>query len=240
MIARDMSEIFKIRGFLTGQVFGTVLDAFVLFIFLPIMFFFSAGLTAVVLGFCGLICLWIVKMLPVLRRKGAATFRAEGAKNAFLVESLQGIRTVKSLALDARQRHEWDVRVAAAARLRLEEGRTANVIQTVVTPLERLMVSGVFALAVYLAISTNDTVYIGALVAFMMLTQRVASPLIQLSHLLQQYDEAQLAVKAVSNLVNQPAEEGRSKAGIRTPLKGRIEFANVRFSYRGSPPPGPQ
>ena len=144
---------------------------------------------------------------------------------------------MKSLALDARQRHEWDVRVADAARRRLEEGRTANVIQTVVTPLERLMVSGVFALSVYLAISTNDQLYVGAIVAFMMLTQRVASPLIQLSHLLQQYDEAQFAVRAISALVNQAAEEGRSRAGIRTPLKGRIEFEDVRFRYRGAAKP---
>ena len=237
VITRDMNEIFKIRSFLTGQVFGTVLDSFVLLVFLPIMFFFSATLTAVVLGFCALICLWIIKMLPVLRRKGAAAFRAEGAKNAFLVENLQGVRTVKSLALDARQRHEWDVRVATAARLRLDEGRTANVIQTLVTPLERLMVSGVFALAVYFAVSSNDQFYIGALVAFMMLTQRVASPLVQLSQLLQQYDEAQFAVKAISALVNQPAEEGRARAGIRTPLQGRIEFEDVRFRYRGSTVP---
>jgi subfamily B ATP-binding cassette protein HlyB/CyaB len=237
VIMRDMNEIFKIRAFLTGQLFGTVLDCFVLFVFLPIMFFFSATLTAVVLGFCGLICLWIIKMLPTLRRKAAAAFRAEGARNAFLVENLQGMRTVKSLALDARQRHEWDVRVATAARLKLEEGRTANVVQSVVHPLERLMVSGVFALAVYLAISSNDQFYVGALVAFMMLTQRVASPLVQLSHLLQQYEEARFAVKTISTLVNQPAEEGRSRAGIRTPLKGRIEFENVRFCYRGSTVP---
>jgi ATP-binding cassette subfamily B protein len=71
----------------------------------------------------------------------------------------------------------------------------------------------------------------------MMLTQRVASPLIQLSHLLQQYDEAQFAVKAIAALVNQPPEEGRSRAGIRTPLNGRIEFENVRFRYRGSTVP---
>ena len=80
-------------------------------------------------------------------------------KNAFLIESLQGIRSVKSLALDARHRHEWDVRVAEAARRRLAEGRTANVIQTVVTPLERMMVSGIFALSVYLAIATNVFLY---------------------------------------------------------------------------------
>jgi subfamily B ATP-binding cassette protein HlyB/CyaB len=237
VIARDMNEIFRIRNFLTGQLFGTLLDSCVLLIFLPIMFFFSPTLTAVVLGFCGLICLWIMWMLPALRRKGAAVFKAEGAKNAFLIESLQGIRTVKSLALDAHQRHEWDVRVAAAARQRLDEGQTANVIQTVVTPLERMMVSGVFALSVYLAITTNDQLYVGAIVAFMMLTQRVASPLIQLSHLLQQYDEAQFAVRAISALVNQPAEDGRSRAGIRTPLKGRIEFEDVRFRYRGAAQP---
>ena len=237
VIARDMNEIFRIRTFLTGQLFGTLLDCGVLLIFLPIMFFFSAILTAVVIGFCGLICLWIIWMLPVLRAKGALVFEAEGVKNAFLVESLQGIRTVKSLALDARRRHEWDVRVAETARLRLDSLQTANVIQTVVTPLERLMVSGVFALAVYLAISTNDQVYVGALVAFMMLTQRVAAPLIQLSHLLQQYDDAQLAVRCIASLVNQPAEEGRSQAGIRTPLSGRIEFEDVSFRYKGSTVP---
>jgi len=237
VITRDMNEMFKIRNFLTGQLFGTVLDSFVLLVFLPIMFFFSAILTGVVLGFCGLICLSIIWMLPVLRCKASATFRAEGAKSAFLVETLQGIRTVKSLALDARQRHEWDIRVATAARLRLDELRAANLIQTVVTPLERLMVSGVFALSVYLAIATNDQLYVGALVAFMMLTQRVAAPLVQLSHLLQQYDEAQLAVKSISALVNQPAEEGRSRAGIRTPLVGHIEFKDVRFRYRGATVP---
>ena len=237
LITRDMNEMVRIRNFLTGQLFGTLLDSFVLLVFLPIMFFFSAILTGVVLGFCVLICLWIIWMLPVLRRKGAAAFKAEGERNAFLVESLQGIRTVKSMALDARQRHEWDVRVAAATRLRVDELRTANVIQTVVTPLERLMVSGTIALAVYLAISTNDQFYVGAIVAFMMLTQRIASPLIQLSHLLEQYDQARLAVKTIAALVNRPAEEGRSRAGIRTPLKGHIEFEDVRFSYRGAAKP---
>jgi len=237
VITRDMNEMFKIRSFLTGQLFGTVLDSFVLLVFLPIMFFFSAILTAVVLGFSAVICLWIVWMLPVLGRKCAAVFRAEGAKNAFLVESLQGIRTVKSLALDARQRHEWDVRVAAATRLRVDELRTANIIQTVVTPLERVLVSGTFALAVYLAIAAHDQIYIGAIVAFMMLTQRIASPLIQLSHLLQQYDEARIAVRTIAALVNQPAEEGRSRVRIRTPLKGRIEFEDVRFCYRGAAKP---
>src|SRR5260221_6146274 len=236
-ITRDMGEMFKIRNFLSGQLFGSVLDAMVLFVFLPIMFFFSPLLTLFVLVFCALICGWIVFRLPVLRSRATATFVAEGAKGSFLVETLHGVRTVKALALDARRRREWDVHVAKAAHLRFAEGKTANLIQTVVHPLERIMTSGVFALAVYFAISTKEQVYVGALVAFMMLTSRVAQPLVQLSQLITQYDEVRLAVQIIAQLVNQAPEEGHSAAGIRTPIIGRVEFDSVRFRYQGASSP---
>jgi ATP-binding cassette, subfamily B, bacterial HlyB/CyaB len=236
-IAHVMHEIFKVRNFLTQALFGVLLDALVLIFFLPIMFAFSAVLTAFVLMITGMICLWIIAMLPTLRRKTALVVEAEIAKNTLLIETLAGIRTVKSLALDARRRHEWDVRVARAALRRYDEGLTASLVQTVIHPFERLMVSGVLALAVYLYIVTNEQVYVGALIAFMMLTQRAAAPLIQASTMLQQFDEARIALNYISGLVNQPAEEGRSSHGIRTPLVGRVEFHDVRFCYRGATTP---
>src|SRR6185312_9343995 len=236
-LLRDMNEFQKIRNFLTGQLFGTVLDAGVLVIFIPIMFFFSPLLTFFVLGLCAIICVWILMRLPALRRATGAVYGVEGVKGAFLVETFVGIRTVKAMALDARRRHEWDVHVAEAARLRFAEGRLANMVQTVVHPLERLMTNGVFALAVLLAISTKDQVYVGALIAFMMLTSRVAAPLIQLANLLTQYDEVRLAVQTLGDLVNQVPEEGRSEYGVRTPIRGRVEFADVRFRYQGTTAP---
>ena len=234
-IARDMNEMYKIRNFLTGQLFGTFLDALVIVVILPILFFFSAILTAVVLGLCALILLWLLVMLPVLRRKVGRVFAAEGVKNSYLIETLHGIRTIKSLAIDARRRREWDVYVVRAADYRLDQFRTANLIQTVVLPLERLMTSGVLALAVYFAL--QNPVYVGALVAFMMLTMRLAAPLIGLAQMLPDYDEAQHAVRTLSKLVNRPPEEGRSRAGVRTPIVGRIEFNQVRFRYEGAVAP---
>ena len=125
-----------------------------------------------------------------------------------------------------------------AARLRFDEGRTANVIQTVVTPLERLMVSGVFALAVYFAISTKDQVYIGALVAFMMLTQRVASPLD--SAVAPAAAIRRGAVRGKDHLrswsTSRPRRAGRGPAFARR-SNGRIEFEEVRFRYRGAAVP---
>ena len=236
-VSRDMAEINKIRNFLVGGLLGTVLDGLVLVVFLPVMFFFSPLLTFFVLGVATLICGWIILKVPELRKKSTAVFGVEGEKGAFLVETLHGILTVKALALDARRRREWDVKVAKAAQLRFEEGRIVNIVQTVVMPLERFMTTGVFALAVFLAVSTKETVYVGALFAFMLLTQRVASPLVQLATMLSQLDETRLAVAVTAKLVNQPAESGHGTGGIRTPIVGRVEFSGVRFRYSGTTTP---
>ena len=235
-ILRDMHEVWKVRAFMAQHLFGTALDCFILVIFLPVMFFFSAVLSAAVLFICGLICLWIIVMLPTVRRRVAAVSAAEAAKGTFLVETLHGIRAVKSLALDARQRHQWDVLVARAAQRRYEEQLTANLVQTVVTPLQGLMTNGIFAFAVFLTLYLHEPAYVGALIAFMMLTGRVAMPLIQASRLIVELDEARLAVNYVARLANREPEEGR-RGGARTPFTGRIEFNEVTFRYQGTSMP---
>ncbi|WFU39446.1 peptidase domain-containing ABC transporter [Bradyrhizobium sp. CB82] len=237
LIARDMREIFRVRTFLIGQLFGTVLDSTTLIFFLPVMFFFSPLMTFIVLGFSGLIVGWLMLMLPYYRKKSAAVLAAEGAQGAFMVQNLSGIRTVKSLALDARQKHMWDVHVARVAKARLAEGLAGVTIQSVVKPLERLTVNGAYAVGVYLAITSSDPFYIGALFAFLMLSQRVAAPLMQMAQLVNQLDEARMAVGIVGNLVNQEPEEGRSGHGVQTPLQGHVEFANVTFKYKGAVSP---
>ncbi len=183
---------------------------------------------------------WIVVMLPAYRRKTNAVEAVEAERGAFLVQTIHGIRTVKSLSLDARQRHLWDVLTARVAKLRFAEGMMGNLIQSGVRPLERLAVSGSYAVGVYLALTTSDPVYIGALFAFLMLSQRVSGPLLQMAKLVNQYDEARIAVAVVANLVNQPAEEGRSGSGVRTPVEGHIQFSNVTFKYSGAPGPALQ
>jgi ATP-binding cassette, subfamily B, bacterial HlyB/CyaB len=233
-VIRNMHEVSKIREFLVRQIFGTLLDSVLLVFFVPIMFFFSPLLTACVLGICMLICLWMVVMLPAIRRKVAKVVEAEVRRGTFLVETVIGIRTVKSLALDARHRHEFDVHTASVAEARYGQGLTENLVQTVVHPLQSLMTNGVIAIAVYLAVAEHEPMYIGAIIAFMMLTGRVAGPLIEASKSIVQIDEARIAVGYVSGMVNREPEGGRSGNGVRTPLVGQIDFNELTFRYPGS------
>jgi ATP-binding cassette, subfamily B, bacterial HlyB/CyaB len=237
MVTHKAAQMWRIRSFLMGQLFGTVLDSTTFLVFFPIMFCFSPTMSLIVLACCGLMALWIIVMLPVARRKTNAVEHAEAQRGAFLVQTIHGIRTVKSLALDARQRHIWDVQTARIAKLRFAEGMTGNLIQAVVRPLERFAVTGSYSVGVYLAISTNDPVYIGSLFAFLMLSQRVSAPLLQMARLINQYDEARIAVAIVADLVNQSPEEGRSGHGVRTSLQGHVQFSKVTFKYGGSSNP---
>jgi subfamily B ATP-binding cassette protein HlyB/CyaB len=236
-VIRNMHEVSKIRAFLVSQIFGTMLDSVLLVFFIPIMFFFSALMTACVLGVCALICLWMVVMLPAIRRKVQKVVEAETHRGTFLVETIIGIRTVKSLALDARHRHQFDVHTAKVAEARYRQSLTENLVQTVVHPLQSLMTNGVVAVAVYLAVAEKEPMYMGAIIAFMMLTGRVAGPLIEASKSVVQIDEARIAVAFVSDTVNRPPEEGRSGKGVRTPLAGQIEFSELTFRYPGSTTP---
>ena len=236
-IVHDMYEIHRVRAFLTGQLFGTLLDSFVLVVFLPIMFSISPIMTSVVLALCMLICLIIVAMLPTVRRKVALAVEAEVHRGTQLVEAVHGIRAIKSLALDARQRHQFDVRIARVAETRFDEGRTSNQIQTMVHPLQSFMTNGIIAVAVYLALETKDPMYLGAIFAFMIMTQRVTQPIIQAAQSVVQIDEARRAIARCAAVINRPPEAGRTGHGIRTPLLGRVEFSDVTFRYPGSVSP---
>jgi ATP-binding cassette subfamily B protein len=89
MVSTKIAELFKIRTFLVGQLFGTVLDSTVLIFFLPVMFFFSPIMTLVVLAFVGMIVAWLVATLPTYRKKTAAVIAAQTAQGSFLIQNLQ-------------------------------------------------------------------------------------------------------------------------------------------------------
>jgi ATP-binding cassette subfamily B protein len=237
LIAHDVRKLWKIRSFLIHHLFGTILDMTALIFFLPVMFFFSLPMTAVVLGISALIIIWIIAMMPYYRRRASVAEQAESDRGAFLVQTLYGIRTVKSLSLDAHQRHLWDVHSARCAKLHFAEHMAGNLIQSVVIPAERLALSGSLALGVYLALSTNEQVYMGALLAFLLLSQRVTGPLTNMGRLIHEFEEARIAVNIVSRLANQLPEEGRSRHGVCSPMAGHVEFLNLTFTYKGASTP---
>ena len=229
MTLKNISQTDRIRSFLTGQLFMAMLDGLTLFVFIPLLFFYSTLLASIVLGFTLLMCVGTASVLPIVRKRLSGVYAAEARQQSFLVENIQGMRTVKSLALDARQRKAWDNRVAVTVTKRFDLAKLVIRLQALINPLEKLMLTVVMSFGTYLAL--KGEISIGALIAFNLITQRVSSPLIQFSQLISQFQEVSLSVAMLGTIMNHPSEQGRTGRGLRSPLKGQVEFQNVRFRY---------
>jgi ATP-binding cassette, subfamily B, bacterial HlyB/CyaB len=236
MINAKIGQIWHIRNFLTGELFGTMLDSVTLVVLVPVLFLLSWKLACLVIAIALVILVVYVIFLPSLRRRHAAIIDAEQSMASHQVESIYGIRTVKSLSLDGLKRWQRDLRVADVIQAHQNFDRLANVPQSIVTPLERLIYSGSFFLGCYMALEDPTGATIGSLLAFAMISGRVAAPIVQMAGALNAFEGARGALGEVASVMNVAPEEGRSGTGLKLPVSGRIEFQEVRFRYSSGAP----
>jgi subfamily B ATP-binding cassette protein HlyB/CyaB len=187
-----------------------------------------------VLACAGLIAVIIACFMPALRKLIGRMSAAESAKGTLMIETVHGIKTVKSLALEPQRKMEWDDRVAVAGGLRLQAGRLANWPQTLSLPIERFIERGVIMVGAYIALSDNSGVAVGGLIAFMLLGGRVTQPLVSLARLIEDFEDARNAVGEVASVLNNPTETAAMTGGMRPRFQGAISFEEVTFAYPGA------
>jgi len=226
-----ISQVHRVREFLTGKLLTTFLDLMTLLVLLPFLFWMDSTLAWIVLACACIITLIILAFLRPLRVLLARVIQAEVNRHAVLGETVFGIRTVKSLALEPQRKSLWDERVADAGRWRLAFGRMANWPQTLVTPVERFMWIGVIMIGVALALQQSGGYAIGALFAFMMLSQRVAQPLVGMARMIEDFEEVGGAVAEAAVVLNRPLEADAASGGLRPKFLGAITFDDVTFTY---------
>jgi ATP-binding cassette, subfamily B, bacterial HlyB/CyaB len=229
-----IAQVYKVREFLTGKLLATFLDMMTLAVLLPFLFYLNSSLAFVVLACSALIVLVVLAYLRPLQRVFSKVIVAEAEKAAALGETIFGIKTVKSLALEPQRRMLWDTRVAESGKARLAFGKLANWPQTIVNPIERFMSIGIVLVGAYLAMTDKSGYAVGALFAFMMLSMRVAQPLAGLARLIENYEEVGAAISEAASVLNRPPEYSALSRGLRPQLSGAIAFDDVSFTYGGT------
>jgi ATP-binding cassette subfamily B protein len=232
VITRHMQQVERIRSFLTGRMFFTVLDATSLFLFLPILFAYSATLAMITLAFTFLIGCVAAGMVPIFQRRLNDLYRAEGERQAMLVETIHGMRTVKSLAIEPAQRRAWDQCSALSINMHFRVGKVAVTGAAITDFLGKLLPVVIIVVGAQEVFDQNMTV--GALIGFQMISGRVVSPLLAIVGLVNEYQETALSVRMLGEMMNHPPEGRASAGGLRPELKGEISFDDVTFRYPGA------
>ena len=228
VITKHMQQGTQIREFLTGRLLTTLLDLPALIVFLPLMMWYSVSLTAVVMGVTLLLAGIIAAMLGPYRRRLRRLYQAEAQRQSLLVESIHGMRTVKSLNLEPRREESWDNAAAEAVRTYVQVGKISLAANTFSQFIEKGLTIIIVVVGSFLVF--GGTLTVGGLVAFNMLSSRVISPVLQLIGLLNNYQEVMMSVEMLGNIMNQPTENSEQR-GLTPALRGDIEIDRVTFRY---------
>ena len=231
VITHHLLQVNKVRDFLTGKMVQVLLDLITLIVLVPVLFLLQATLTWMTLICGGVIAVVIMVFLSPISRAVALYIDAETAKSSVLIESIHGIRTVKSLALEPQQRELWDKRTALSTQRKLNSMRISNWPQTIITPIEGFMSRGVLLIGVGIALGSPDSVDTGALIAFMMLSGRVAQPLAGLAKIMEDFQEVRVSVGLAAGVLNNAPESANPGAGMRPQIAGAVSFNKVSYSY---------
>lgn len=232
-----ITQIHRVREFITGKLLTTFLDLLTLLVLLPFLFWLNETLTWIVVACACIITLTILAYLRPLRVVFGRVVEAETNKHSALGETIFGVKTVKALALEPQRKALWDERVAEAGKWRMAFAEISNWPQTLVTPVERFMWMGVIMIGAYLAMNDTSGYMVGSLFAFMMLAQRVSQPLVGLAKLVEDYEEVGSAVSEAAAVLNRPLEVDAASGGLRPKFSGAISFDDVTFTYPGTKTP---
>jgi subfamily B ATP-binding cassette protein HlyB/CyaB len=223
-------ELENIRSFLTGNSITLILDVLFSVVFIAVMFMYSGWLTLVVLLSLPLYFLISLVITPVLRARLNESFTRGAENQAFLVETVNGIDTLKSMAVEPQITRKWDNQLAGYVAAGFKTQTLSTLANESVGLVGKLVTVATLWLGARLVIEGQLSV--GQLIAFNMLAGRVSQPIMRLAQLWTNFQQTGVSVQRLGDILNTRTELSQTSRSALPPLKGQIEFDQVQFRYR--------
>ena len=232
-----ISELEKIRNFLTGQALTTVLDAAFSVIYIVVMLFYSWLLTLIALAVLPIQVGLTLLGAPLFRRQYRKAAEANAKTQSHLVEVLTGIQTVKSQNVEMVSRYTWQERYAEYISSTFEKTISGTALSQTSQVLQKISQLLVLWVGATLVLSGDLT--LGQLIAFRIISGYVTQPLLRLSTIWQSIQELKVSFERLADVIDTPQESNElDKAKVPLPsLQGDVSFENLSFTFsKGSQP----
>lgn len=228
-------ELEHIRQFLTSNAVTVVLDLLFTVVFLVVMGVYSSRLTLVVLGSMPLYAVLSMVITPMIRARLNEKFTRGAENQAFLVEAISGMQTVKALAVEPPLQRRWDEQLAGYVRASFRATSLITVTSQIAAFIQKVTTIAVLWTGAYLVIAGDLS--IGQLIAFNMLSSQVTGPLLRIVNLWQDFQQVGISVQRLGDVLNTRPEPSYHPGRTTLPrVAGSIVFQGVTFRYR---PDGP-
>jgi subfamily B ATP-binding cassette protein HlyB/CyaB len=226
-----LRELETIRQFLTSSAITLIIDGLFGILFIAVMFLYSETLALIVLAILPLYALLALIVTPMLRQRLNEKFNRGAENQAFLVETIAGIETIKAMAVEPQMQGRWEDQIAAyvGASFRVSTlGSAASQMANLFSKVTSLLV-----LLIGARLVMQNEMTVGELVAFNMLAGYVSAPVLRLTQLWQDLQQARLSVERLGDILNTPVEPSlNSQRASLPPMAGNIVLQGVNFRYR--------
>lgn len=227
-------ELENIRSFLTGSAITLLLDLVFSVVFILVMFNYSTSLTLIVI--LSLPCYLILSAIftPILRARLQEKFNRGAENQAFLVETISGIDTLKAMAVEPHWTQHWDNQLAAYVSSSFRTSTLSSLANNGVALISKLVGVAMMYFGALLVI--ENKLSLGQLIAFNMLAGQVAQPVMRLAQLWTDFQQTGLSIQRLGDILNTRTEAMGHKRSLPR-LSGCITLDNTVFRYR---PEGPE
>lgn len=228
-------ELDTIREFITGSALTLCIDLLFTLIFFVVMYFYSPTLTWIVLGSIPFYIALSLIVTPILRARLDEKFKRGAENQSFLVESVTGIETIKSSAVEPQMQRHWEDQLAAYVSASFRAMNLGNIASQAAGLINKIVTVLILWVGATLVISGELSV--GMLIAFNMIAGRVSAPILKLVQLWQDFQQAGISVQRLGDVLNTPTEPGHDPNRTTLPsLSGLVQFEHVTFRYQPDRP----
>ncbi len=228
IIAR-VRELDRIREFITDKSVSVIIDSLFSIVFVVIMLLYSVKLTLIAIGFVTVTGVLYLLITPELRARLEEKFQMGAHSNSYLVESVTGIQTVKSLSIEGSMFRKWEEKLGNYLKASFNLSIMGNFTGSLSNLLQKLMTISILYTGVLLVIENKLTV--GQLIAFQMFAGQFSAPMLRLVNLWNEFQQTLLAVDRIGDILNSPAEIQNQNAITLSKVEGKIIFDNLSFRY---------
>ena len=230
VIAARLHGVETIREFVASAAVTLILDLPFLLIFVGIMFYYSVSLTLVALSLIGAIVVLSLIMAPIFRDRLNQQFLLGARNQAFVTEYVSGLETVKSLQMEPQLSARYGDYLADYLQAGFSMKQIANTYNVAANGLEQLMSLLILVVGAY-TVMNNSEFTIGMLIAFQMFASRVSQPMLRIVGLWQQFQQANMSVHRLGDIMNAPTEPYSILPTRLRESHGKIEIENLSFRY---------
>lgn len=230
-IISRIQENRKIQRFLTGEALSIFLDLLTVFIYLGLMFWYNWQMALLTLVIVPPFVLLAFIATPFLQRVSRRIFGAVNEETGYLIQALNGVRTVKSMAVEQSVRWHWEDLFNRSAKRNFSGQVIHNALQVMSATIEVTATTLLLWFGAWQVIQNNLT--IGQLVAFNMLLGNVMNPFKRLMVLWNELQEVVIAVERINDVIDTEPEEDlqHQSRQVLPRMRGEVQFEAVTFRY---------